>query len=170
MTQKGAREVVFLQDFVDVDRPLAEVRPRFCGEGGWLAPLASAAGDDGRTLLVRIGPASPSMATHNVRIRLGTCLSRDQGVVVAMRWEAAGLRPLFPVLDGDLELAPLGPDRSRVVLRASYRPPFGQLGLLMDSSLLHRVAESTVRSFLQRVASSLERGEEAGAGRDEQVD
>jgi hypothetical protein len=43
-----------------------------------------------------------------------------------------------------------------LILSASYVPPLGELGWRLDRALLHRVAESTVRSFLLRLAASLE--------------
>jgi hypothetical protein len=69
------------------------------------------------------------------------------------------LSGIFPMLDGDLELAPLGSERCRLTLSASYMPPFGDVGRALDRALLHRVAQSTVRSFLARVAMSLEVGD-----------
>ncbi|HMK97435.1 MAG TPA: hypothetical protein VK425_07805, partial [Acidimicrobiales bacterium] len=75
---------------------------------------------------------------------------------LSIKWQAAERPALFPVLEGDLELVPLGADRSRLILSASYVPPLGELGRRLDRAVLHRVAESTVRSFLRRLASSLE--------------
>ena len=49
-------------------------------------------------------------------------------------------------------------DHFRLTLSASYVPPFGELGARLDRALLHRVAVSTVRSFLVRVAASLNDG------------
>jgi ribosome-associated toxin RatA of RatAB toxin-antitoxin module len=66
------------------------------------------------------------------------------------------LPDLFPVLDGELEVAPLDPERCRVTLTASYVPPLGEVGRQLDHALFHRVAHSTVRAFLDRVADSLE--------------
>lgn len=150
---------VFLQDFVDVPRPLWEVRRRFRSSGDWLAPLAHQAHDDADTLLLRIGAGAGGLGRGlEVRVRLGDCVPHGQGAAVPIRWEATHLPQLFPVLDGDVELAPLGPDHCRLVLRASYRPPFERLGRVLDSVLLHRIAESTVRSFLGRVADSLAAG------------
>ena len=71
-------------------------------------------------------------------------------------WESSELPGLFPALDGDLELSPRDPDRCRVTFSASYVPPLGELGRQLDRALLHRVARSTVSSFLARVAGSLE--------------
>ena len=53
-----------------------------------------------------------------------------------------------------MELLPLSAKGCRLSLFASYVPPFGQLGGQLDRALLHRVAQSTVRAFLTRVAAS----------------
>jgi hypothetical protein len=60
------------------------------------------------------------------------------------------------LLDGDLELAPLGPDQCRISLAATYTPALGRFGVQVDRALLHRVAASTVRSFLTQLASKLQ--------------
>jgi hypothetical protein len=63
------------------------------------------------------------------------------------------------MLSGDLELAPLEPHSCRLTLAASYIPPLGDLGRALDRALLHRIAQSTVRSFLAREATILEADE-----------
>jgi hypothetical protein len=147
---------VFLQDFVDVHRPAAEVGERLAEGSAWLAPLAAAAGGDATSLLVRIGPQRlGDLVARTVRVRLGTPSARGDLLLVPLRWEDAQHPALFPVLDGDLEIAPLDPDRCRMVLYASYRPPLRGLGKVIDDALLHRVAESTVRAFLLRAADAL---------------
>lgn len=149
---------MFLFESVDVDRPIQAVAERFCGDGSWLAPLASQATRDGSAVIVRIGPtASTSAVGPKVRIRLGECRRRGETTSVAIRWEATEFRPVFPVLDGDLAVVAVDDGRCRLTLQASYRPPLGRLGERVDQALLHRLAEATVRSFLARVAEGLER-------------
>jgi hypothetical protein len=153
------RQVLLLQDFVDVSRPLEAVRGRFAGDGRWLVALASAAEEDGESLRLRIGPSwAAGHVTRKVRVTLGPSRNRGDALVVPLAWEAVGLRALFPLLDGDVELAPLGVDHCRLTLAASYAPPLGELGARLDRALLHRVAASTARSFLNRVATSLQDG------------
>jgi hypothetical protein len=147
----------FLQDFADVSCSFEATRPRFVGDGRWFAPLASAAEQDGEALCLRIGPSRGSgRVAHKVRVTLGPPHNRGDAVVVPVSWESSGLPGLFPVLDGDVELAPLDPDRCRVTFSASYVPPLGELGRQLDRALLHRVARSTPHSFLAQVAGSLE--------------
>ncbi len=148
---------MFVEDFVDVALPLAAVRGSFTGDDAWLAPLANTAADDGETLRLRVGPRGPGRGlTREVRVRLGPARQRGDAVVVPLAWEATEHSALFPALNGDLELAPLGPDVCRLTLSASYAPPFGDLGRALDTALLHHLAQSTVRSFLSQVASTLE--------------
>jgi hypothetical protein len=91
-----------------------------------------------------------------VRVNLGVPHERGEALVVPLAWRSSELPGLFPVLDGDLELAPVDPDQCRLTLSASYVPPFGELGRQLDRAVLHRVARSTARSFVARVAASLE--------------
>lgn len=160
----GEKErALFVHDFVDVGRPI-EVAEDWChGDGSRLEPLASAAGQDAHELLVRIGPSWASgRISRDVRVALGACRERGAGLAVSIRWEAVQFPGLFPVLDGDLEFAPIGPSECRVILSASYVAPLGELGRRLDRAVLHRVAESTVRSFLVRLAATLESTDEAG--------
>ncbi len=150
---------VFLRDFVDVDQPRQLVSERLSTGQSWFGRLASAAGDDTESHLVRLGLTALGgldLVTREVRVRMGTPTSLEEGVVVPLRWED-GRRPnLFPVLDGNLEVASVGPNQSRLILDATYRPPFDGVGRALDRALLHRVAESTVRSFLRKVAETLQ--------------
>ena len=121
--------------------------------------MASAAAVDGDVLRLQVGPTwAGRLGTREVEVTVGPTRDRGSACVVPLAWKATGLAGLFPVLDGDLEIAPLGSNRSRLTLSASYLPPFGDIGRALDRALLHRVAQSTVRSFLTRVAVSLEAG------------
>jgi hypothetical protein len=154
---------VLLQDFVDVPCPPEEIRRRCTLDHSWLAELANSASADGEALLLRIGPSwAAGLLTRKVRIRLGPARERGSTVVVPIAWESAEHANLFPVLSGDLEITPLRSNVCRIVLSASYLPPLGELGRHLDRAVLHHVAQSTVRSFLGRLAASLG-SDESGA-------
>lgn len=154
------RPAIFIQDFVDVPRSFEAIRARFTGDSGWLSPIASAATQDGETLLLRIGPAwSAGIVTREVRITLGPAREGVDALLRSLSWAASDLPSLFPLLEGDIELAPIGPDWCRVSLAVVYTPPLGEFGARVDRVLLHRVAQSTVRSFVSRVATNLQNGE-----------
>jgi hypothetical protein len=76
-----------------------------------------------------------------------------------LRWEAAAQPGLFPSLDADLEVAPLGPERTQLAMSARYVPPFRAIGRALDRALLSRVAEATVKDFLDHVGAALMRSE-----------
>ena len=148
---------VFLQESVVVSRPFDEIEDRFVGDGRWLEPLASAAEEDGEALYVRVGtPWTGGPLARKVRVTLGPPHNRGQAIVVPLSWKATTTPRLFPVLEGDLEVAPLGSDQCRLTLTASYEPPLGELGHRLDKALLHNVANSTVGAFLARVAEILD--------------
>lgn len=148
--------LIFVEDFTDVSCPLETVQPRFTGDGSWLESLASAAVEDGETHTMRVGPSwARGRLTRDVRVTLGPPRDRAGAVVVGLGWQPSSFQALFPVLNGDIELAPID-GGCRLTLSASYVPPLGEFGSHLDRALLHRVAQSTVRSFLSQVATSLQ--------------
>lgn len=154
----GRPGLVLLRDFIDLPRSLELVSAGINNDDRWLVPLAREAEEDGEALLSRIGPGVGSgRLSREVGIALGGWRARGEGIAVSVRWGAVEAGRLFPVFDGDLELAPLGPGSCRLVLMGSYTPPFGTLGWALDRALLHRVAESTARAFLVKLAQHLER-------------
>jgi hypothetical protein len=58
-------------------------------------------------------------------------------------------------MGGDLELAPFGPGASHLAMSGRYTPPYGAIGQALDRALLNRVAEATVRDFVQRVGEQI---------------
>jgi hypothetical protein len=60
-----------------------------------------------------------------------------------------------PPLDANLELGSLGGDRTQLAISARYQPPLGVVGRAVDRVLLHRVAEATVKDFLDRVGAAI---------------
>jgi hypothetical protein len=157
--------VVFLREAVEIEMSVDEVVAHLCRDGSVLLPLADAATDDGEAQLLRVGPtvAGRSIGVP-VEVRLGPRWTRGGAVAVPIRWESAVLGGLFPVLDGTLVFSRLGEDSTRLELEASYRPPLDAFGELLDRALLHRVAESTIRSFLRRMADTIHSSFEGDGG------
>jgi hypothetical protein len=73
----------------------------------------------------------------------GSC----EGVV---QWRASTFAPLFPVFSGVLTVHDGG-----LHLDGVYAPPGGQLGLLVDRSLLQQFARRTAIWFLDRLSQEL---------------
>ncbi|MGA2969757.1 MAG: hypothetical protein ABSE75_08125 [Acidimicrobiales bacterium] len=155
------RNPIFIEDFIDIDRPFYALEDRFSGDGQWLAPLATEATRDGESLRMRIGPEwAEQLVTHEVHVTLWPPRERDSSLVRSLTWVPSGWQSLFPLLDGDIELAPIDPYWCRLSLAVAYTPPLGGFGARVDRALFHRVAESTVRSFLTQVAARLMSGVE----------
>lgn len=126
----------------------------------WLRGLASEANHRGDSLLAEIGFGDRIRVARQVALELGEPVHTAGKVVLPLRWTPTDAPGLFPALEADLELAPLPPDRTQLAMSARYVPPLGPLGKAIDRAILYRVAEATLKDFLDRVGEALAR--EAG--------
>jgi hypothetical protein len=58
-------------------------------------------------------------------------------------------------MDAELVLSPLG-ESTHVEFRGVYTPPMGAVGAILDRVAMHRLAEATVRNFLERLVELVE--------------
>ncbi len=121
----------------------------------WLHGLASEANHRGDTLLAEIGFGDRIRVARTVAIELGDPVHTAGKVVLPLRWTPTDAPGLFPALEADLEVAPLPPDRTQLAMSARYVPPLGPLGKVIDRAILYRVAEATLKDFLDRVGEAL---------------
>jgi hypothetical protein len=149
---------MFIHDFIQLDVPASVARSRLLEDGSsWVTPLAEGAYREGEALRVRVGPlAARRPASKRVVLHFEKPYDRGELLVLPLHWIASGASGLFPQMEADLEIGPVGDDRSQLSFRGRYRPPLGPAGRVADSLLLHRVAESSVRTFLRRVGEALE--------------
>lgn len=121
-------------------------------------PLSVQLDGDGGGLLARVGISIGRIPIYkHVHLEIGRAddvAGRDR-IMLPVAWEAVGGPPLFPRMEGTLHLDPDGPDSTRLTLNASYDPPMGALGALIDRALMHRLAKSTMDDFVGRLAKSL---------------
>ena len=149
---------MLIQDFVQVKAPYATVRDRLLEPTPrWLTDGATDAYADGERLFLTVSATGGEVTVgKRVQVELGAAYARGEGSVVPLSWWATGAQRLFPTLDADLELMPMGPDQVMLTLMGSYQPPLGALGRGVDRVVLHWIAEACVRSFLHRTAANLE--------------
>jgi hypothetical protein len=121
----------------------------------WIPGLALGASARGEQLLTDVGFGGAERVEKLVVIELGLPIRLGSKVVLPMRWRPAGRGGVYPALEGDLELADLGPSRAQLAMTARYTPPSGLLGRLADRALLHRVAEATIKDFVERIVEGL---------------
>jgi hypothetical protein len=150
---------MIIHDFVQVSRDYDQIRARVRADPrALIAASAGSAYRYGERLSLRLTPLSnhPTLGKL-VDIDLADPYEREDRLVIPMHWWAPGATRLYPHLDGDLEFAPLGSMSTQITLMGSYDPPLGFVGRRADVMLLHRVAEASIRSFLTRLARTLER-------------
>jgi hypothetical protein len=148
---------MLVYDFIQIPLPVAQVRHRLLvAVSGLLQQVAEAAYDEGEELLSRVGPFGPVPGLSKaVKVHGGKVRDRGDGFVIPLRWSATGPTELFPVMEADLEIAPLGTHESQIRLSGSYDPPLGSVGRGLDRLLLHQLAEATVRAFLSQLVAAL---------------
>jgi hypothetical protein len=148
---------MFVRDEVPIDVGFEVARDRLANLDRWFLTASDHAYGEGMAGLSRLGPRGPAPGISRLtEIRFQSLTAHDGRAGLALRWEARGPGGrLFPVLDADLTLTSAGENAALLTLSGAYRPPLGNLGAELDRLLLHRVAEATIRNFLDRVSAAL---------------
>jgi hypothetical protein len=148
---------MFIRYYLDLEIPFEDVEPALTSAPGeWVPGLAQDAGDRAERLLTEVGfDIAERRIDKQVEIGFDAPLRLPQKTLLPMWWRATTAEQLFPALEADIEVAALGPNRTQLSISARYHPPMGALGRVLDRTLLHRVAEATVKDFLDRVGEDL---------------
>jgi len=147
---------VFVYYYVEIEEPFEIVERKLLQELGAVSDIATEAYRDGELLRTKVGIGQGGqLLAKSVRVQVGEPVRGDHESEIPITWRATGTPGLFPAMDAGIVVAALGPDLTQIALRGSYEPPLGSLGRALDRTLLHRVAEASVKSFLDRIASSL---------------
>lgn len=119
--------------------------------------LVQQADGDGEKLLSELGFIfGRNRVQRRADVTVGAMRRIVGAALVPIRWRSASASSLFPVLDGQLEIAPVGLKQTQLGLSATYEPPLGLVGQVADRALLHRIAEVTIKDFVERVAKRME--------------
>jgi len=130
-------------------------------ESGVLIPTSEDSYNRETGTLARVGAIGLSKL---VRVQVRELAQTEESAGIALRWEAADPGGgLFPVLDADVRLTPVGERVTLLSMAGSYRPPLGSLGQALDRAILHRVADATIRRFVAQVAAGIGGGQSGGA-------
>ncbi|HYM95829.1 MAG TPA: hypothetical protein VET26_00880 [Candidatus Sulfotelmatobacter sp.] len=151
---------MFLRFYTVVDRPFEAVESEFLNSAEhWMPGLATEANGNGARLLTELGfKLGDRRVARRIEVELGEPMRASGLTIRPVRWRAAANAGLFPALDGHIELAALGARSTHVGMSANYEPPMGLIGKLADRALLHRVAEVTVKDFVERFGERLKKG------------
>jgi hypothetical protein len=149
---------MFIRYYVELAYPMPDLeRSLLQAPSSWLSDLAESADQRGQRLLAEVGfPVDGHRIVKRVSIAMGDPVQSAARTWIPISWQATGPGGLFPVLEGDLEIATLGAARTQLAFSARYRPPLGLIGRMVDRSLLSRVAEATIKDFVDRIAERLD--------------
>jgi hypothetical protein len=146
---------MLIQDFVQIEWPYSAVRGLLEDQPiAVLAGSAHRAYREGEVLSLKMSnsPERGRMA-KDVALDVGRPHEKRDGIVIPVCWWATKATWLFPCLDGDIVIAPVGVERTQIMIMASYEPPLVSASRELDAIVLRRAVESTVRSFLSLVAT-----------------
>ena len=147
---------MFARYYLELPLPAEDVeRAVLADPGAWVPGIARQASARGEALLAEVGFGDGLRIGKQVSLEFGAPIRMPSKTVLPIQWRAAAGESLFPALDADLEVAPLGSHATQLSMSARYVPPMGALGRAIDKALLHRVAEATIKDFLDRVAETL---------------
>lgn len=145
---------VFLRYYVELPFPLTEVDRTITALPGGL--LDAAARDANLRAFLMLGlPAATSetnLAAAELFVSLSAPEAEGTGLRRALEWLAVGGDSVDAVLCGDLELAELSPWRTQLAISAQYRPLPAAIQPA-DRMAAQRVGESTLKAFLDRLAT-----------------
>ena len=123
----------------------------------WLPTLATSANHRGDRLLAEVGFGDDVRIARTVAITVGEPTRMPAKTTIRLGWSASGPGGMFPALDADLEIASLEDGSCQLAISARYEPPLGVVGRAIDRTVLARVAEATLKDFLDRVRDSIAR-------------
>ncbi len=144
---------MFVEHEVDIDLPVGVVERALIGATSALEGLGEAAYRHGEELRVKVGPDAP--IAKEIVVELGKPRISTHGLAIPVTWRATGAQSLFPKLEGELQAISAPAAHTILRFRASYDPPFGWVGDLLDRLLLGRIAHLTVADWVARVSTAL---------------
>lgn len=139
--------------YTHVDTPQDAVARTVCDDPALWLPAPARVHDDAWEVDLHADGALPrALADHRVRVTVGAAASGGGRALRAITWRSVTAPGLFPVFDGDLEVADLWGEGCQLSLMGTYRPPLSVAGAAGDAVLGHRVAEACIRRFVLDVA------------------
>ena len=148
--------VMFVHDFVSVNRPALAVVDGFVRLQPSLGPMVLAAWNADSDLWSRLGVAHPVYApSWPIHVEVGPPRVRPDAVVIPLQWRSGDAEHRV-ALEADLEIAAFGSNVTHLHLLGRYALPPSIERWSAESSRAHRATVSAVRRFLQMVAEQLD--------------
>lgn len=145
---------MFVEHETEIDLPVGVVERTLMDSIATVEGLGEAAYRHGEELRGRVGPEST--LAKEIVVQLGKPRISSHGLAIPVTWRATGAQSFFPKLEGELEARSGSANRSTLGLKASYDPPFGWIGDVLDRLLLGRIAQLTVADWVDRVSVAIQ--------------
>ena len=147
---------MFIYYYAQVHQPFEKVEGRVCRLLSDLTGWADAAYRDGEELHARVGVGGKrGVVAKTVTLNVGRPVRMPHQTTFPLSWKATGAPSLFPQMNADLTVARVGSALAHLGFSGSYEPPGGPVGQAIDQALLHRIAESSVKGFVDRIAEGV---------------
>src|SRR5205823_391448 len=148
---------MFIRYFLELERPFDEIEVTLLDDPGeWLPGIAVKTSALTDSLLAEVGfGIQHTRIEKRVLVTVHPPITFPTRLILPIEWRPASGQGLFPKLLADIEVAPLGTRRTHLSISARYDPPLGLVGRTLDRAMLHRIAELTVKDFLDRTAVAL---------------
>jgi len=91
-----------------------------------------------------------------VVVELGEPVQTTTWMVIPVNWKATFPTQLFPTMTGKVELAPVDVGETRVTVSGMFQPPLGKLGEQLHQTVMHGVAQGTVKELAEAIAKRIE--------------
>ena len=121
-----------------------------------MADSAEDAYREGESLHQRMEAGAGLPATEDP-LNVGQGRIRRDGLAFPVTWRATGPTMLFPRMQADLVVSPIDQTSTSVVFEGTYEPPLGFVGGAFDRLVMNRLAEMTVKNWVDRVVEQAER-------------
>jgi hypothetical protein len=121
-----------------------------------IADSATDAYREGEELHQRM-EAGGGVPAKDVLLNVGQARIRRDGLAFPVTWRATGPTMLFPRMAADLVVAPIDERSTSCVFEGTYEPPLGFVGGAFDRLVMNRLAEMTVKIWVDRVVDLAER-------------
>ena len=139
-----------IQHSVHVNRPIGECEAILAQSGSSWFPRLDAKSS------ASVGPRVAGIPVRKrVTVELGEPMKAGDWTNVPVTWKATGAQPLFPDMNGRIELIPVEKSVTRLNVSGMYEPPLGKLGRHLDEAVMHKVAEATVKDLAESIAKKL---------------
>lgn len=92
-----------------------------------------------------------------VAVDFGDLAKTSTWAVVPVTWKATFAEKLFPAMTGRVAVSPVSKLETRLTVTGMYDPPLGKLGEQLNETLMHKVADRTVKELAVSIAEKLNR-------------